>query len=557
MHYSELAKVYHELESTTKKLEKRDIIAEFLKKCPADILPTVVVLLKGSVFPSWMETELGVAESLITKSVTKATGLSEKEIKEQIKKSGDIGEAVEELLKKKKQTTLASSDLTVNRVYERFVRIPEQTGAGSVDSKVSMISELLSSAEPAEGKYIVRTVLGEMRIGVAEGILREAVSKAFNVPADVVERAYSVRNDMGEIAQIAKKGGKKKLEKLSLKVGRPLKPMLAQKVLSAKEGIDAMGGEAAFEFKYDGMRTQIHKDGDSIKVFTRRLDDVTKQFPDIAAPARKCLKAKQCIVEGETVGVDPKTKKPQPFQQLSRRIKRKYGVEEIMEQIPVVTNLFDLLYLNGETWVDKPFEERRKKLEEILEEQDNFSLAKQIVTSDVKEAEKFYKDALEQGHEGAMIKNLKSPYTPGSRVKHMQKLKPELESLDLVIIGATWGEGRRANWLGSFVLGAREQESGEFVEIGRVGTGLSDADLEHLTELLKPLILKEEGAEVTLKPELVVEIGYEQIQRSPTYESGFALRFPRVRRIREDKGAQDADSLERMDRLYDLQKTEK
>lgn len=555
MDYSELAKVYEQLEATTKKLEKRDIIAEFLEGCSYEMLPIIVVLTKGSVFPSWTETELGIAESTMAKALAKATGLREKEIKEDVKNAGDIGDAAEALLKKKKQTTLASRKLTVENVYEGLNKIPTLVGSGSVEAKISLVAELLSSAMPKEGKYLVRTILEEMRIGVAEGTIRDAIAKAFDVPADVVEKAYSVRNDMGEVAQIAKKKGKTGLEKMDLKIGRPLKPMLAQKVESMEKGLKDMGGKAAIEYKYDGMRIQIHKKGEEVAVFTRRLDDVTKQFPDIAEPAKECLKAKECIVEGETVGMDPKTGKPQPFQQLSRRIKRKYYVEEIRKLVPVVTNLFDLLYLDGESWVDKPFEERRKKLEEIMREHKDLCLAKQLVTSDVKKGEKFYEESLKDGQEGVMIKNLRSPYTPGSRVKHMYKLKPVKESLDLAIIGALWGEGRRAKWLGSFVLGSRDQETGEFVEVGKVATGLTDVDLENLTKMLKPLIEKEHVKRVDIRPKIVVQVGYEEIQKSPKYESGFALRFPRVQAIRDDKGPEDVDTLERVGRLYEEQKT--
>jgi len=554
MDYSDLVKVYAQLEATTKKLEKRDIIAEFLKECPSDLLDVIALLIRGNIFPTWMEEELGLAENLMVKTVAKTAGVPEKEVKEKNREKGDIGSAVEALLKKKKQTTLATTKLTVKKVYENFKKIPEQTGSGSVEAKINIVAELLASANPDEGKYITRTVMSQMRVGVGEGILRDAIAKASNVPVDVVEHAYNLRNDMGEVVKIAKERGETGLKELSISLGRPLRPMLAQKVDSVETAIKDMGGKAAFETKYDGMRVQIHKKGDEIIVFTRRLDDVTKQFPDIVTPAKNCLKVDECIVEGEAVGTDPKTGRPQPFQQLSRRIKRKYDVGKIQKEIPVVTNLFDLLYLDGESWIQKPFEERRKKLEVIVREaKGKFQLAEQVITSTPDEAEKLYKKSLDEGHEGVMAKKLEASYTPGSRVRHMYKIKPEKESLDLVVIGAVWGEGRRTDWLGSFVLGARDPETGDFVEVGKVATGLSDKDLEMLTEMLKPKIVKEEINKVKLRPELVVEVGYEEIQKSPTYKSGFALRFPRVRRIREDKGVGDADTIERINKLYKAQ----
>jgi len=555
MKYSKLVEVYDQLEKTTKKLEKRDIVADFFKECPIEELEIVALLVQGRIFPAWSEVELGVAESIMVKTLAKTAGLPEKEIKKEIRKFGDIGEGTEAVTTRKIQSTLASQKLTIKKVYENLLKIPEQSGTGAVDLKISLIAELLSSANPQDAKYIVRTVMQEMRVGVGEGIVRDAIAMAFNVPSELVEKAHNVTNDFGEVAKIAKNSGKKGLEKLKMELGHPLKPMLAQKAPGLKEAIADMGGKAAFEIKFDGMRTQIHKKGSEITVFTRRLDNVTKQFPEIVEYAKTCLTAKECIVEGEAVGIDPKTRRPQPFQKLSRRIRRKYDIEELRKEIPVEVHLFDIMMLEGENIIEEPFKERRKKLESIVEPlAGKFQLAGQIITGDEKEAEELYNKALKMGHEGAMAKNLKSPYTPGSRVKHMEKIKPEMESLDLAIIGAIWGEGRRSKWMGSFILSARDPDRGEFVEVGKVATGLTDADLEELTKLLKPRITIEHIKEVEIMPKIVVEVAYEEIQRSPTYESGFALRFPRVKTIRNDKGPGDVDTIEKVERLYSLQK---
>jgi len=555
MDYSELAGVYEQLEKTAKKLEKRDIVADFFRDCPAEQLPIVALLIQGRIFPAWSEIELGVAENIMVKTLAKTAGLPEKEVKQDIRKHGDIGEGAEDIISRKTQSTLASHKLTVKKVHENLLKIPEQSGIGAIELKISLIAELLSSATSKEAKYIVRTVMQEMRVGVGEGTVRDAIAMAFKVPSDLVEKAYNVTNDYGEIARIAKKSGKRGLSKLKIELGHPLKPMLAQKALGIKEAIEDMGGTAAFEIKFDGMRTQIHKKGPEITVFTRRLDNVSKQFPEIVEYAKTCLKADDCIVEGEAVGMDLKTSRPQPFQKLSRRIKRKYDIEELQKQIPVEVHLFDIMMLNGENLIDKPFEERRKKLESIVQGvKGKFQVSEQIVTGKEKEAEKLYNKALKMGHEGVMAKNLKSPYTPGSRVKHMEKIKPEMESLDLAIIGALWGEGRRKKWMGSFILGTWDLEKGEFAEIGKVATGLTDADLEELTKLLKPHITKEHIKEIEITPKIVVEVAYEEIQRSPTYESGFALRFPRVKNIRIDKGPSDVDTIDKVERLYQMQR---
>lgn len=554
MEFKKLVKCYEALGATTKKLEKRDIAAKFIKETPLDLLSTVVTLLQGSVFPAWMEAELGVAENIMFRALAKVTGLREEQIKNEAKKTGDLGIAAENILKKKKQRTLAAKVLTVKIVYDNLVKIPSLTGAGSIEQKISLISELLSNAAPGEGRYIVRLILEEMRIGVGEGIIRDALSAAYGIPPELIDKAYSVRNDYGEIARLIRSGGKSALAKVSLEVGRPLKPMLAQKVETVQEGLDETGGKAVFDFKYDGMRAQIHKSGSKIAVFTRRLDNVTKQFPELVDAAKKCIMADTVILEGEAVGIDPKTRRPQPFQRLSQRIKRKYGIEEVQKEIPVEMNLFDLMYVNGINLLDTPYEKRREKLAQIIEGTPDFHLAESLVTSDPKKAEEFYKKALSLGHEGLMVKNLEAKYMPGSRVKYMYKLKMEHETLDLAIIGAIWGEGRRAKWLGSYVLGARDPDTGGFLEVGKVATGLKDEDLESLTSLLKPLVESEHIKEVKIKPKVVVEVGFEEIQKSPTYESGFALRFPRVKRIRDDKGPEDADDLERISRMYEAQK---
>ncbi|MDP7282698.1 MAG: ATP-dependent DNA ligase, partial [Candidatus Undinarchaeales archaeon] len=551
MDYAKLATVYQDLEKTTKKLEKRDIVADFFKNCPPEQLPIVALLVQGRIFPAWSEVELGVAANIMIKTLSKTAGLPDDEVKKEIRKFGDIGEGAEAVMEKKKQATLASQKLTINKVYENLIKIPEQSGSGAIALKVALLSELLSSARPVEAKYIVRTVMQEMRVGVGEGIVRNAIAKAFNVEEDLVEKANNVTNDFGEVAKVAKKSGKTGLEKLKMELGHPLKPMLAQKAKGIKEAIEYMGGTAAFEIKFDGMRMQIHKNGKEITVFTRRLDNVTKQFPEIAEYARKCITTDKCIVEGEAVGTDPKTKRPLPFQKLSRRIKRKYDIEELQKEIPVDVYLFDIMMLEGKSMVETPFDERRKKLESIVKGvEGKFQVAGQIVTGDEKKAEALYEKALKMGHEGVMAKNLKSIYTPGSRVKHMEKIKPEMETLDLAIIGALWGEGRRKKWMGSFILGANDTDRGEFVQVGKVATGLSDADLEELTNLLKPNITEENINTVEITPKIIVEVGYEEIQRSPTYESGFALRFPRVKTIRNDKGPSDTDTIDKVERLY-------
>ncbi len=553
MRYAELCSLYAKIEATTKKLEKTAIIADFLPKVPAQDLQAVILLLQGRVFPAWSEEETGVASKLAVKAISKATGISESQIIKKVNETGDYGIAAGHFAKIKKQLKLFTKPLEISEVHAKLQKMARITGGGSVGKKLSLISELLGNAEPEEARYLTRTILGELRIGVAEGLVRDAISKAYNVPVEAVENAYYIANDFAKVAKTAKEEGEAGLAKIEMEVGNPIKVMLAQKVNNVQEAIGALG-KCAFEYKYDGARMQLHKKGKVVRIFTRRLDEVTKQFPDIVSGTLKAVSAEACIIEGEAIATDPKTGKPLPFQNLSRRIKRKYDIEKVLKEIPCRLNLFDINFLNGKNLLSMPFADRRKTLEKIVEESGSIVLAKQLVTDDPKEAEKFYQEALEIKQEGLMAKNLEAGYKPGSRVGYMLKIKPTMETLDLIIIGAEWGEGRRAKWLASFLLACRDTESGDFLPMGRLGTGLSDELFKEMTETLKPLIVKETGKEVSLRPKIVVEVAYEEIQKSPTYESGYALRFPRLVRVREDRGPDDATERSYIDQLYAGQK---
>lgn len=555
MEYLELAEVYERLETTSSKLEKTEIIANFLEKTPDDLLTIIPSLIMGKIFPEWSSSELGVGPGLLYDTIGFITGVQKEELKKTIKEEGDVGKAAEKLFEKKVQATLLAKKLTVEKVYENFEKVASASGMRAQNKKIKLISELLTNASPKEARYLVRTILGELRVGVAEGLVRDAIAKTFDVPPSVVERAYMLTNDFGKVAQTAKQGKEEGLKALSMAVGVPLKPMLAQLSPSIEKALEDVG-KAAFEIKYDGARIQIHKKGEEVTIFSRKLENVTKPLPDVIKNVKKAIKAKDVIIEGEAVAVDPETRKPKAFQDILRRFRRKYDVEKMAKEIPFETYIFDILYMNGKSMIDKPFENRRKKLEEItMPIEKRFELARQLVTEDAKKAEQFYHKALEMGHEGVMIKNLEAPYIPGARVGYMYKIKPTMETLDLVIVGALWGTGKRAGWLSSYILGAKDEETGEFASVGRVGTGVTEEQLEDMTQRLKPLIKYESGIKVELTPSLVVEIAYQEIQKSPKYPSGFALRFPRVVKIREDRKAGDADTINRVKELYEMQRS--
>ena len=543
MKYSVLAEIYEKLEKISAKLGKTHIVSDLLKETPKELLPKVVLLLNGSVFPSWSEEELGVANQLMIRSIAKAYGIHVDDVVKAFKKTGDLGKTVEEFAKSRKQTILGRKELTVDKVFENIQLIAKQTGEGSQERKLNLIAELLAQANSKEAKYIVRTILGELRVGVAEGIIRDAIAETFNVSPEEVENAWFLNPDYGEIARITKEKGKAGLKRIKIELGKPIMVLLAEKAPSLKDAIESFD-KVALEYKYDGARFLIHLKDDKIWIYTRRLENVTKAFPDVVEMCKKSLRAKNCIVDGEALAINPKTGRPLPFQTLSQRIKRKYDIEKTIKEIPVQLNLFDIVYLNGKILFDINLEKRRKILKEIVKEiPGKIQLAKQLVTKDLKEAEAFYKEALEAGQEGLIVKNLEAKYQPGRRVAGgFLKVKPVMESLDLVIMGATWGAGKRAGWLGSYILGCRDPETGNFLECGMLGTGVKekktnpeDVTLAEMTKILKPHIISEKGNEVKIKPKIVIEVAYEEIQKSPTYSSGWALRFPRFLRIRWDR----------------------
>ncbi|MFQ5475259.1 MAG: ATP-dependent DNA ligase, partial [Candidatus Nanoarchaeia archaeon] len=379
---------------------------------------------------------------------------------------------------------------------------------------------------------------------------------------DLVQRAYDMMTDFAKVAILAKEKGVAGLEKVELSVGRPLKVMLFQKARDMEDAFKTVGKLAAVEYKYDGFRVQIHKKGDKIKVFTRRLENATKQFPDVVKNVNDHVKGDEFVLDAEAVGYDPKTGKYLPFQSISQRIKRKYDIEDIAKKFPVEVNVFDILLYDGKDLISKPFLKRRKLIETIITPKEKqLVCSKQIITDSVEKAQEFYQAALDAGQEGVMLKNLKGIYKPGSRVGFGVKVKPVMESLDLVIVGAEWGEGKRSGWLTSLQLACYDPDTGGFLTIGKVGTGLKELEQEggvtfgEVTALLRPHITQEDGREVVIKPELVIEINFEEIQKSPTYGSGYALRFPRVVRVRDDRRPEECSDIDFVEELYRTQRS--
>jgi len=533
-----------------------DLVADFLRRLNVDEVEPATSMILGRAFPRWDRRTLEVSWNTLSRVIKRLTNMEWKGFSEAFNETGDIGSAIRivfEATTIQKQATLLDKPLTILEVRRNLETIAEATGVGSREQKERLLETLLGSATPLEVKYIVRVSIGEMRTGFYEGLMELAVSKAFDVPPDVVQTATMLTGDVGEVAATAKVEGKKGVKQIRFRVFRAVKPMLAQTAQDVGEALSEHGGETAFEHKLDGARIQIHKLGDSVRIFSRRLTDITQSLPEIVELVRNEVTVQEAILEGEVIAVR-KNGIPLPFQHLMRRFRRVHDIETMTKQIPVDLHLFDLIYLNGQSMTTTPYVDRREKLKQIV---GSISLTKQITTSDLQEAKKFLKEALDSGHEGLVAKKLGSLYTPGVRGKRWFKIKTSLEPLDLVIVAAEYGYGRRHRWLSDYYLAAREAETGEFLIVGKTFKGLTDEEMTEMTKRLKELVVAEEHRRVVVAPQIVVEVAYNEVQKSSRYECGMALRFARITRIRPDKSPEEADTIQRVREIYKRQFTAK
>ena len=511
--FAALSTLIRELEHTSSRLEKRRRIAELLRSLdPKEVSPAVLMLVAG-IFPE--------AEA----------------------KALNVGHATAHSALEAARDTLPTSEpLSILEVHRRFEEIALVRGRESVQQRRALLTELFEKCAPSDRQIILSIIFGELRIGVSEGMMLEAIADAAEVSPEVVRTAQSFLGNLGKVAEIALRGGAEELQSVALQILSPVKPMLASLATDFDEVLQEHGGQTAAEFKLDGARIQIHRLGDQIRVFTRRLSDVTASVPEVVEVARD-LKATSLVVEGETLAVDGQ-QKPLPFQELMRRFRRIHDVEALRKEIPLRLFLFDLLYLDGESWMARPYRERWDQLERLVPAP---LLVSRLVSSDRVQLEAFLQQALRAGHEGLMAKNLESPYQFGKRGKLWFKIKPA-DTLDMVILAAEWGHGRRAGTLSNYWLGVRDGDQWQM--IGKTFKGLTDQQRLDLMQRLLEIKTSEDSWVVHVRPELVVEVAYNEIQASPRYSSGYALRFARVVRIREDKGAMDADTYDRLKSLY-------
>ncbi|MBS7607219.1 ATP-dependent DNA ligase [Candidatus Bathyarchaeota archaeon] len=550
MEFKALVELCESLEKTTKRNVMIGVVADFLRGLSEEEIEPAISMMLGRAFPKYDPRTLDVSWATLSEIIRRLSGVDWATFNTAFRSTGDVGAATQIVFERRtphKQSLLFEKPLTILEVRRILEHIAELKGQGSREKKERLVETLLSRATPLEAKYLVKIIIGEMRTGFQEGLMEAAVSRAFSIPLKDVQMASMLTGDIGEVAYLCKKHGKEGILNLGFKVFRPVKPMLAQMATGLGEVFEEHGGRTALEYKLDGARIQIHMLNGDVRIFSRRLTDVTKSLPDIVSLVRGEIKSKGVILEGEVIAIGDDGK-PMPFQHLMRRFKRIHEIDRVTKEIPVELYLFDVLYVDGKSMIKTPYIERRNRLKEIA---GNIPLTRQIITGDLNEAEAFLKSAIDEGHEGLMAKRLDSPYTPGVRGKHWFKIKPVLSHLDLVIVAAEYGYGRRHNWLSDYYLAARDGDS--FTIIGKTFKGLTDDEIAEMTERLRSIAIREEGNKVIVLPKIVVEVAYNEIQKSPRYESGMTLRFARIVRIRDDKTLEEADTIETVRKIYESQ----
>jgi len=578
MEFSIISEMFEMMEKTTKRIELTNILVELLKKTPKKIIPNVVYLLQGIIRPNFEGVELGIAEKLAIRAISKSAGLPIKKIEDDYREGGDLGLTASNILKIKTQTTFTAEKITVERVYETLFKIAKLEGKGSQDLKMKYISRLLNDATPLEAKFVLKILLGTLRLGIAENTVMDALAIAFTGKKEnrvQIENAYNVSSDLGKVSLIVATDGIDEIKKFKISLFSPIRPMLADRVQSEKDVIKKMPEQFIAEYKLDGERVQIHKQSDKIVLFSRRLENITQYYPDIVERIGKTLNVNEGVFEAEIVPINENTGEFLPFQELMHR-RRKYKLDKAVSQYPITVNFFDVLYYDKKDCLNLECSERRKILEQIVHE-DNFSkLVPMLFVKNENEIEDFLENSINAGCEGLMLKAPNAPYRAGMRGSNWLKLKREYrnelgDSLDLIVIGAYFGRGRRTGLYGTLLLATYNPEKDNFPSICKVGTGFTDESLDQLYQILSnkvtlkknPRIVSEMEADIWFEPELVLEIVASEITLSPIHKtgldlirksSGFALRFPKFTgKIRYEKAVEDASTGEEVFALYKRQ----
>jgi DNA ligase 1 len=539
MKFSSLAQVYDRIAEARNDAQRVKLLSDLFRSSDRKTLEAAAHFTVSEVVDPRLSDKLGIGPGTIRKAVAEIAGLDESVIEDEVKRTGDMSEIVARYARGRDTLTVDELWQSTNRTVERD------------RDRLKLIEHVYTHTTANGAKYFTRMVLNQMRIGAGYGTLARSLARAFEVEAGAVEHLYAMSNDIG-LAAVSASLGRKRLARAGLQLFRPYQFMNAQKVEDAGEIFRKLAGkQIIFEIKYDGARLQIHiKAGPKpeIRLYSRRLNDDTAAMPDIVEALSKAWKGGDAIVEGEAVAFDPTLKRRLPFQSVLMRLGRVHSIAEKAREIPLVLYLFELVYLDGEDLMGRPQTERRSRLQKLFRATERVKMTDSIESDRMEDAAKFFKQAIKAGHEGLMAKDPDATYTPGRRSENWMKLKPAFETLDVVVVGGIWGSGRRRGTLSSLVVAIRDRD--EFKTVGKVGTGFTEEVLRDLTSRLEPKIITARGRNVEIEPEMVIEVDFQDIQKTNRYAAGYVLRIPRFKRERVDKSIREADNLERLKRLY-------
>jgi DNA ligase-1 len=543
--FVELAEVCEKIKETTSKLEKISKLGNFLKNLNDEELSATIRLLNSEILPPWYNKEIQVGYSTLSSIILEISGSSKEEFFKVYVKHGDLGETAEELLKKGKALNpLIQEKLTILKVYKTLLKTSEYSGEGSYQSKKNSLLNLFINASPIEAKYLVKIITGELRIGLSEGLLEESLAYALGIPLSNLREKVLILPDLAEVAIKIRNG---KYEEIDLELLRPTSFMLAEPMSSPEEIANYFNKELIAEYKYDGIRAQIHKKGNNIRIFSRRLDEISFYLPEIVDSISR-IKG-DFILDSEIISI--KNNKVVPFNILQRRLRRKNIDKKLIEEIPLRAIVYDILFYNGKQVYKLPLRERKELLKDI-DLQDKIEIGFFKLVRNSAEISKLFEESLNKGFEGLMIKDPDSPYTPGKRGKAWVKLKKEFDTLDVVIVAAEYGHGKRAGILSDYTFAVKDND--ELKIIGKAYSGLTDEEMEILDRKLREIAIEDLGYKIIVRPEIVLEVAFDSIQVSDRHDSGFALRFPRIKRIRWDKSPNEIDSIEKVKEIYERKK---
>ena len=550
--FSHFVDVCEKVRQTASKNAKVATIAEYLIKLKGQdgggdtSLAVAVLFMSGAIFPKGSGLTLNVGFNTIMRSLSEIARLEPEEIQRIYLKHGDMGALAEHVVSKRQQNPLVAQQLLLPDVHDQLRKIADAVGSGAAEAKRKILTGLLINSSPLEAKYLIKIATGELRVGVVEGLVELAIAKAFERDVQAIRQAMLLSGDIAHVALLAKK------DALSTAIMKPLFPlsfMLADVMFSAEEIERYYSKPVICEFKYDGIRVQLHKFGDEIKMFSRKLEDVAASFPEIVS-AVSLLEA-DFILDGEVLAY--RRGRPVHFQELQKRLRRKVVTDRLMAEIPVVYVPYDIMYFDGQPLIGRPLTERKRLLSQIRFGEPIIDLGYRIVST-AQQIACAFKESRDAGHEGLVIKELESQYHPGKRGRHWTKLKYELDTVDAVIVIAEYGHGKRAGTLSDYTFAVRdEHDSGSLKTIGKAYSGLTDAEIAKMTNKLRSITVKDEGYRLVVRPEIVLEVAFDSIQKSDRHNSGFALRFPRIKYIRTDKTVRDIDTLEKVQRIYERQ----